>query len=327
MEKNSKIYVAGHAGLVGSAITQKLQSTGFHRLITRTKDELDLRNQHDVTLFFKKERPDFVFLTAARVGGILANINNPASFIYDNLAIAFNVIHAAYENNVKKLLFFGSSCVYPRSCPQPIREDYLMTGPLEPTNSAYAIAKIAGLSLCQAYNTQYGTQFISCMPTNLYGPGDTFDDQNSHVIPALIKRIYQASITNSPSVTIWGSGTPYREFLFIDDVARAALFLMERYTDLMPINIGTGDEITISDLAYLIKKIIGYPGKLTFDTQKPDGVPRKQLNSDRITTLGWQPEVSLEQGLKKTIAWYMQSQTDWQTHLTPPPSPFLQDTL
>lgn len=308
MQKNHKIYIAGHGGLVGSAIVQELQSQGYTNLIMRTNHELDLRDQQAVNQFFATEKPDYVFLAAARVGGIQANMNAPADFLYDNLAIELNVIHAAYTHGVKKLLFLGSSCIYPRMCPQPIKEEYLLTGELEKTNEGYAIAKIAGLKLCEFYNTQHGAQFISCMPTNLYGPRDNFDLQNSHVLPALIRKLYTAKKNNEPSVTIWGTGTVYREFLYIDDLADCCVFLMNNYQGNQPINVGTGQDITIADLAHTIKDIVGFEGELIFDTTKPDGTPRKLLNVERINQLGWYAQISLKQGIKKTL--------DWCTHHT-----------
>jgi len=306
MELHEKIYVAGHTGLVGSALVRKLKLHGYHNLIMRNQNELDLRNQEATNKFFRDERPAFVFLAAAQVGGIWANMNFPALFIYDNLAIELNVIHAAFNHTVKKLLFFGSSCIYPRLCPQPMREEYLMTGSFEPTNQPYAVAKIAGIELCQAYNKQYGIRFISCMPTNLYGPGDNFDEQHSHVIPGLIARMYRTKIMQQPMVTIWGTGTQLREFLFVDDLADAAIFLMNHYEDSLPINIGVGSDVTIAELAYLIKELINYPGKLFFDTTKPDGAPRKLLNVDRLGTLGWRAQTELAQGIHMTIISYIE---------------------
>ncbi|TET05919.1 GDP-L-fucose synthase [Candidatus Dependentiae bacterium] len=303
MDKNSKIYVAGHHGLVGSAILRKLNEK-FSNILVRTHNELDLRNQKAVEQFFQKEQPEYVFLAAAKVGGIKANLDYPASFIYDNLMINTNVIHAAYTYGVKKLLFLGSSCIYPRDCQQPIKEEYLLTGPLEKTNEPYAVAKIAGITLCHAYNCQYGTNFITCMPTNLYGPNDNFDEQSSHVLAALIKKIYAAYLLKNDSVVIWGTGNPYREFLYVDDLADAGLFLMEHYNGNGIVNIGTGTDIKIIDLAHLIKKIVGYNGEFTFDRTKPDGMPRKLLNSEIIRKLRWKPTYSLEEGIRKTVAWY-----------------------
>lgn len=303
MEKHARIYVAGHTGLVGSALIRRLQHAGYHNLLLRTHSELDLRNQQSVQQFFKQERPEYVFLAAARVGGILANTEYPASFLYDNLAIELNVIHAAYAANVKKLLFLGSSCIYPRNCPQPIKEQYLLSSELEKTNESYAIAKIAGLKLCEAYNRQYGTQFISVMPTNLYGPHDNFDLNSSHVIPALIRKCMHAKKNNDPYVTVWGTGTPYREFLYVDDLADACLFLMNEYTGTELINIGTGRDLSIAQLADVIKKGVGYNGAIQFDTSKPDGTPRKLLSVEKLSELGWSAPTSLEQGLQQTIRW------------------------
>lgn len=301
MEKNAKIYVAGHQGLVGSALMRALHEAGYANLITRTFSELDLRNQAAVTTFFAEERPEYVFLAAARVGGIVANATYPVDFLYDNLMIEANVIHAAHAFNVKKLLYLGSSCIYPRECPQPIKEEYLLTGPLEPTNEWYAIAKIAGLKLCQAYNKQYGTRFIMAMPTNLYGPGDTFHDTNSHVIPALMSRMYQAKLHNEPTVTVWGSGNVRREFLYVDDLAQALLVLMDRYDGAEWINVGTGQDCTIKEIAYAIQKAVEYKGELVFDASKPDGTPRKVLDVTRITSLGWHAKISLQDGLDRTM--------------------------
>jgi len=307
MEPNAKIYVAGHRGLVGSAIVRKLQNLGFNNIITRSSRELDLRNQKETELFFEKEKPEFVFLAAAKVGGIIANKEHPAQFIYDNLSIQTNVINSAYKYGAKKLLFLGSSCIYPKMCPQPIKEEYLLTGALEPTNDAYAVAKIAGIKMCQSYNKQYGTNFIAVMPTNLYGPNDNFDPVNSHVLPALIRKFYEAKQTKKPNVTIWGTGSPYREFLHVDDLADATVFLMQNYNGDKIINIGTGLDLTIADLAKKIKEVVGFEGELLFDTSKPDGTPKKQLNIDRIKTLGWEPKISLDEGIHQTIAWCMEN--------------------
>ncbi len=304
MDKDAKVYVAGHRGLVGSAIVRKLNQSGFTNIVMRSQNELDLRNQQAVNEFFLKEKPDYVFLAAAKVGGIWVNKQNPASFIYDNVAIELNVIDAAYRNNVKKLLFLGSSCIYPRECPQPIKEEYLLSSPLEPTNEGYAIAKIIGLKLCQAYNFQYGTNFISCMPTNLYGPGDNFNLDTSHVIPALIRKFFEATRDGKKEVVVWGSGAPYREFLYIEDLADACLFLMEHYNENEIINIGTGRDIMIKNLAERIRSIVGYEGSIAFDTRKPDGTPRKLLQVDKLTALGWDAPTSLDKGLKETISWY-----------------------
>lgn len=309
MSKNAQIYVAGHRGLVGSAIVRRLQQEGYTNLILKSSDELDLRNQQAVDDFFAHYTPDYVFLAAAKVGGIKANWDNPAPFMYDNIMIEANVIHSAYKHGVKKLLFLGSSCIYPRDCPQPMKEEYLLTGPLEITNDCYALAKITGIKMCQAYNKQYKTNFIACMPTNLYGPNDNFDLETSHVLPALLAKFYRAKETNAPSVVVWGTGKVYREFLHVDDLADAAFFLMEHYNGNDIVNIGTGKDLTILDLVYLIKKTIGYQGTITFDASKPDGTPRKLLNIDRITSMGWQPKISLEEGIKKTINWCNENNT------------------
>lgn len=303
MNKNAKIYIAGHTGLVGSAIVRKLQQDGYCNMVVRDSSALDLRNQQAVRIFFENEKPEYVFLAAAKVGGIWANMTYPAEFIYDNLMIELNIINAAYQAGVKKLLFLGSSCIYPRDCPQPIQEKYLLTSELEKTNEPYAIAKIAGISLCQSYNKQYGTNFIACMPTNLYGPGDNFHPKNSHVMPALIKRIYDAHQENKKEVVIWGTGEPYREFLYVDDLADAVMHLMHTYTSSEPINVGTGTDISIKDLAYLIAEVVGYTGDFIFDTTKPNGTLRKVLNVDRLTESGWQASTSLKDGIAKTIAW------------------------
>jgi GDP-L-fucose synthase len=300
----SRIYVAGHQGLVGSALTRVLAQHGCTKLITQTFTELDLRKQQAVYDFFEQERPELVFLAAAKVGGIQANVHYPADFIYDNIMIASNIINAAYHFKVTKLLFLGSSCIYPRTCQQPIKENYLLTGTLEPTNEPYALAKIAGLKLCQAYNRQYGTHFIACMPTNLYGPGDNFNQQTSHVIPALIRKFHEAKMNHDDQVVVWGSGAPYREFLFVDDLADALLFLMEHYDQHEPINVGFGTDLSIAQLAYLIKSVVGFKGTILFDNSKPDGTPRKFLDSTRLQELGWRPKISLEEGLHKTYAWF-----------------------
>lgn len=304
MEKDSKIYVAGHRGLVGSAIVRALQKQGFKNLVLKTRDELDLTNQQAVEDFFAKEKPKFVFLAAAKVGGIMANKTYPADFIYENLVIQNNIIHAAYKNSVKKLLFLGSSCIYPRLAPQPIKEEYLLTGPLEPTNEAYAIAKIAGLKMCEFFNQQYGTNYISVMPTNLYGPNDNFDLETSHMLPALIRKFHEAKINNAPTITLWGSGSPRRECLHVDDLADACVFLMNHYNDSKTINIGTGEDITIKELAELISDIVEYKGEITWDTSKPDGMPRKLLDVSRLHEQGWHHHIELADGLKETYTWY-----------------------
>ena len=300
MEKNSKIYIAGHRGLAGSAIVRKLKREGFENLLLRTSSELDLRDQQAVKEFFEKEKPEYVFLAAAKVGGINANNLYPADFIYDNLCIQNNVIHQSYKNGVKKLLFLGSSCIYPKNSEQPIKEEYLLSGYLEPTNDAYAIAKIAGIKLCQAYHKQYGCNFISAMPTNLYGPGDNYDLKNSHVLPALLRKFHEAKISNEPTVTVWGTGKPRREFLHVDDLASACFFLMQNYNDPAIINIGTGKDISIAEMAAMIKKISGYQGIIIFDTSMPDGTFRKLLDVSKLHSLGWQPNISFEQGVRKT---------------------------
>jgi GDP-L-fucose synthase len=304
MELDAKIYVAGHEGLVGGAIWRGLQAAGFKNLVGRSLPELDLRDQAAVTDFFDRERPEYVLLAAARVGGIRANSTFPADFIYDNLMIQANVIHQAYRHEVKKLLFLGSSCIYPRLCPQPIREDYLLDGKLEPTNEPYAVAKIAGIRMCQSYNRQYGTCFISVMPTNLYGPGDNFDLLDSHVIPALIRKFHQGKVTGAPAVPVWGSGTPRREFLYVDDLADACLFLMERYQDGEIINVGVGQDVQILELARLVAAVSGYQGQIALDPRYPDGTPRKLLDVSRITALGWRARTPLKEGLQKTYDWF-----------------------
>ncbi|PKN03402.1 GDP-fucose synthetase [Candidatus Dependentiae bacterium HGW-Dependentiae-1] len=307
MKRDAKIYVAGHTGLVGSAIMRRLQREGYTNVLTRTASELDLRDQKAVNALFEKERPEFIFLAAARVGGIKANWEQPAQFIYDNLLISANIIHAAYVYGAKKLLFLGSSCIYPRDCPQPIKEEYLLTGPLETTNDAYAMAKIAGIKMCQSYNRQYGTNFIACMPTNLYGPFDNFDLNSSHVLPALIAKFHAAKRDNKSEVVIWGSGTPYREFLYVDDLADAVLYLMRNYTGSEIVNIGTGRDNTILEVAKIIQDVVGFKGTLTFDATKPDGTPRKLLNVDRLKNAGWQAPTSLQDGIAKTYAWCLQT--------------------
>jgi GDP-L-fucose synthase len=298
MEKSSKIFVAGHRGMVGSAIVRKLNADGYHSLILRTSGELDLRNQHLVEKFFESEKPEYVFLAAAKVGGIMANNTYRADFLYDNLLIESNVIHQSYKQGVKKLLFLGSSCIYPKLAPQPLKENYLLSGILEETNEPYAIAKIAGLKLCENYRRQYGCDFISAMPTNLYGPNDNYDLKSSHVVPALMRKFHEAKISGSTSVEIWGTGTPLREFLHVDDLAGACLFLMRNYSDLGFVNVGTGHEISISDLAFLIKNVVGFTGKISFDSTKPDGTPRKLMDVSVLKKLGWSYTIELEEGLK-----------------------------
>jgi GDP-L-fucose synthase len=298
MDKAAKIYIAGHRGMVGSAIIRVLQSNGFTNLIYRTSSELDLRNQSDVNAFFSNEQPEYVFLAAAKVGGIQANNCYRAEFLYDNLMISTNIIHASYQNDVKKLLFLGSSCIYPKLAPQPLKEDYLLSGFLEPTNEPYAIAKIAGIKMCETYYDQYGCNYISAMPTNLYGPNDNYDLNNSHVLPALIRKFHTAKVENLKSVEIWGTGSPLREFLHVDDLAEACLFLMENYTDKQFVNLGSGTEISIKNLALLVKDIVGFNGELTFNTDKPDGTPRKLMDVTKLMKAGWKYSIKLEDGIK-----------------------------
>lgn len=299
MEKDSKIYIAGHRGMVGSAIQRRLTAAGFHRFITRTSSELDLRNQAAVAAFFEEEKPEFVFLAAAKVGGIVANNTYRGEFIYENLMIQNNVIHHAYKAGVKKLMFLGSSCIYPKLAPQPLKEEYLLTGPLEPTNEPYAIAKIAGIEMCDAYRAQYGCNFISVMPTNLYGPNDNYDLNNSHVLPALLRKIHEAHLNNTPEVNIWGTGTPKREFLHADDMADACFYLMQHYDEKGLVNIGVGDDISIGDLAKLICRIVGYEGQLTFDHSKPDGTPRKLMDVGKLHGYGWKASIGLQEGIEQ----------------------------
>ncbi|MGA9648715.1 GDP-L-fucose synthase [Pedobacter sp.] len=297
MKKNAKIYVAGHRGMVGSAIYRKLQKEGYTNLLTRTSAELDLRNQQAVTDFFASEKPEYVFLAAAKVGGIVANNTYRADFLFENLAIQNHVIHNAYLNGVEKLMFLGSSCIYPKMAPQPLKEEYLLTGLLEETNEPYAIAKIAGIKMCDAYRDQYGCNFISVMPTNLYGYNDNYHPQNSHVLPALIRKVHEAKINNEKQVTVWGSGAPMREFLFADDLADACYFLMESYNEPNLINIGVGHDLTIKDLALLIKEVIGFDGELVFDASKPDGTPRKLMDVEKLHSLGWKHKIELKEGI------------------------------
>ena len=302
MNKSDKIYIAGNSGLVGSALLRLLVKRGFNNIITRTSSELDLCEQGAVRDFFATEKPQYVFLAAAKVGGIMANQTYPAEFIYNNLAIQNNIIHESYKNNIEKLLFLGSSCIYPKHALQPILEEYLLTGILEPTNEPYAVAKIAGIRLCQSYTRQYGCRFISVMPTNLYGPGDHYNIQNSHVLPALIRKFHEAKINNEETVTIWGSGSPRREFLHVDDAAEACLFLMETYDEPEIINVGIGKDNTISEMALLINEVTAFKGKLVFDNSRPDGMLRKLLNVDRINAMGWHSSISLEEGIRSTYA-------------------------
>ena len=298
MRKDSKIYIAGHNGMVGSAIVRNLKTKGFNNIITKSSKELDLRNQQEVNNFFVQEKPEYVFLAAAKVGGIVANNTYKAEFIYDNLAIELNIINAAHNNKVNKLLFLGSSCIYPKFAPQPMKEEHLLTGILEPTNEAYAIAKIAGIKMCEAYREQYNDNFISVMPTNLYGVGDNYDLQNSHVLPAMIRKFHEAKQNNSDNVEIWGTGSPKREFLYADDLADACVYLMQTYNEREFVNIGVGEDISIKDLAFKVKEIIGFDGDLVFDTTKPDGTPRKLLDVSKLTKLGWKAKINLEEGIK-----------------------------
>jgi GDP-L-fucose synthase len=318
MDKGAKIYVAGHRGLVGSAIVRRLRAEGYTNLLLRTSKELDLRNLTAVADFFAQEKPEFVFLAAARVGGIVANNSYPADFIYDNLMIQNNVIHQSYLSGVARLLFLGSSCIYPKLAPQPLKEEFLLTGPLEPTNDAYAVAKIAGITMCRAYNRQHGTRFIAAMPTNLYGPGDNFDLEKSHVLPALIRKFHEAKLAGEDTVTIWGTGTPYREFLHVDDLAEACRFLMnlpeDRYSSLLThhsspalINIGSGEEVTIKELALLVKEAVGFEGSLVFDTSKPDGTPRKLCDVSKLHQLGWRHRTGLEDGIRDVYQWFKEN--------------------
>jgi GDP-L-fucose synthase len=301
MEKSAKIYIAGHRGMVGSAIESKLRSEGYHNIIARTSSELDLRNQQAVNAFFNLDKPDYVILAAAKVGGIHANNTYRAEFIYDNLMMEANIIHASHVNKVKKLLFLGSSCIYPKMAPQPLKEEYLLSGYLESTNQSYAIAKIAGIEMCDSYRAQYGCNFISAMPTNLYGTNDNYHPENSHVLSALIRRIILAKKNNDPSVVIWGTGTPRREFMHVDDLADACYFLLQNYNQAGLVNIGWGEDVTIKDLATLITSEFGYTGSLEFDTTKPDGTPRKLMDTSKLTNLGWKPSIKLEEGIRRTI--------------------------
>jgi len=304
MEKKAKIFVAGHRGMVGSAIVRKLQEKGFNTIISRTSAELDLRNQADVEEFFRREKPEYVFLAAAKVGGILANNTYRAEFLYDNLLIESNIIHSAYKNNVKKLLFLGSSCIYPKLAPQPLKEESLLTGLLESTNEPYAIAKITGIKLCEAYRDQYGCNFISAMPTNLYGQGDNYHPRNSHVIPGLIRRFHEAKMNKEDTVEVWGTGSPLREFLYVDDLADACLFLMEQYDGKLFVNIGTGTDISIKELTELIKEVVGFEGRIVFDSSKPDGTLRKLMDTGRLNNMGWKYSIPLREGLVKTYDFF-----------------------
>lgn len=307
MNFDSKIFIAGHNGLVGSAIVRALKSQNYENLIMRSRQELDLLDQRAAADFFAQEKPEYVFLAAAKVGGIYANNSHPADFIFENLQVQNNVIHSAYLSGVKKLLFLGSSCIYPKNCPQPIKEEYLLTGELEPTNEPYAIAKIAGVKMCQSFNRQYEANFISVMPTNLYGPNDNFDLNSSHVLPALLRKFHEAKISNAEKVTVWGTGIPRREFLHVDDLAEACIFLMNNYNNPEIINIGSGEDVSIKHLSEIIKKITGFRGKIEFDTEKPDGTMKKLLNVSKINALGWKAKIGLEKGLKDTYDWYIKN--------------------
>lgn len=304
MEKNAKIYIAGHRGMVGSAILRRLQKEGFTNFALRTSKELDLRDQQAVRTFFEKEQPEYVFLAAAKVGGIHANNTYKAEFLFDNLMIECNIIHQSYLNGVRKLAFLGSSCIYPKFAPQPMKEDALLTGSLEPTNEPYAIAKIAGIKLCQAYRDQYGCNYISLMPTNLYGPNDNYDLQNAHVLPALIRKFYEAKVEGKKSVEVWGTGAPKREFLHVDDLADASYFLMENYNEPGIVNVGTGTDLTIRELAEMVKEAVGFTGELVFNTDKPDGTPRKLMDTSKLTSMGWSPGISLQDGVRNVTHAY-----------------------
>lgn len=310
MEKSSKIYVAGHKGLVGSAITRKLQELGYTNLILKTREELDLLDQKAVNEFYVNEKPEYVFVAAAKVGSIMANKTQKADFIYENLQIECNLIHGAFEAKVDKLLFLGSTCIYPKMCPQPIKEEYLLTGPLEESNDAYAVAKIAGMKMCHDYKEQYGVNFISAMPTNLYGYNDNFDLQNAHVLPMLMRKFHEAKINNQPEVIAWGTGSPFREFLFVDDLADALVFLMNNYDENQFVNVGTGEEVSIKRLTEMIKEVTGYGGQIVWDKTKPDGTPRKLCDVSRLHALGWKHKVSLEDGLKLTYDWFVKNYND-----------------
>ncbi|MGA1346138.1 MAG: GDP-L-fucose synthase family protein [Ilumatobacteraceae bacterium] len=305
LDRDAPVYVAGHRGLVGAAIVRHLEAEGFTRILTATRDQVDLRSQSEVSHWFKANRPQYVFLVAGTVGGILANSTRPAEFIYDNMMIHGTVVHSAYETGVEKLLYLGSSCIYPRHATQPITEDQLLTGPLEQTNEWYAIAKIAGIKLCQAYRRQYGCDFVSAMPTNLYGPGDNFDLTSSHVIPALIRKFHDARVSGGDRVEVWGTGSAYREFLHVDDLARACLFLLERYSDDTHINVGTGVDLSIKELAETIRSVVHPDAEIAWDTSKPDGTPRKLLDVSKLRGLGWEPEVTLADGLRSTYEWFL----------------------
>ena len=305
MNKDDKIYVAGHRGMVGSAIKRRLGKEGYTNIIVKTSKELDLTNQAKVDEFFSVEKPDYVFLAAAKVGGIMANIESPGQFIYDNLMISTNVIHAAYKNNVKKLMFLGSSCIYPRNCPQPMKEEYLLDGKLEPTNEAYALAKISGLKMCEYYNKQYNTNFISVMPSNIYGENDNFSKESSHVVAALIRKFHEAKVANNEVVEIWGTGKARREFIYVDDVADACVYLMNEYSEDQHVNIGTGEDVSIKELAEIINEVIGFKGRIEFNTDKPDGMPRKLCDVSKLHSLGWNHRVNLKEGIAKSYKWFI----------------------
>lgn len=305
MNRDSKVFVAGHRGLVGSAIVRRLQDDGHEDILTRSRTELDLTDRRAVDEFFAAEKPEYVFLAAAKVGGILANATYPADFLRENLYVELNVIEAAHRHGTRKLLLLGSSCIYPKFAPQPMKEEYLLTGELEPTNEPYAIAKIAGIKLCDAYRAQHGADFISCMPTNLYGPGDNFDLQSSHVLPALIRKFHEAKEAAAPTVTVWGTGSPRREFLYVDDLADACVFLMRNYSEPGTINVGVGEDLSISELADLVREVVGYEGEIVHDTSKPDGTPRKLLDVSRINDLGWRAKTPLRNGIERTYEWYL----------------------
>ena len=307
MDRTDRIFVAGHQGLVGSALVRRMQAQGFENLLLRPRASLDLENQQEVNAFFDEERPDYVFLAAAKVGGIMANDTYPAEFIRSNLVIQMNVIEAARRTGVRKLLFLGSSCIYPKHAEQPIREEALLQGPLEPTNEAYAVAKIAGIKMCQSYNRQFGTNFVSVMPTNLYGPNDNFDLMGSHVLPALMRKFHEAKESGSSQVAVWGSGRVYREFLHVDDMADACLFVMQHHDGSQILNIGCGRDVTIAEVAHLVKETVGFDGEIVFDTSKPDGTPRKLLDVSRLFALGWRPRIDLRSGLAETYAWFQQN--------------------
>lgn len=307
MDKNAKIFVAGHRGMVGSAIVRRLQETGYNNLVLKTRQELDLLDQNAVRAFFEAEKPEYVVDAAAKVGGIKANMDHLAEFLYENTLIQNNIIWSAKETGVKKLLFLGSSCIYPRECPQPIKEDYLLTGSLEQTNEGYAIAKISGLKLCEYLYVQHGLKFISAMPTNLYGQNDNFDPESSHVLPGLMGRMHKAKLEDTPEFTVWGTGTPRREFLYVDDLADAAVWMLESYDNRQFLNVGTGEDITIRELAETLQRVIGYQGKLVFDTSKPDGTPRKLLDVSRLHDAGWKHKIIFEEGVKRTYDWYLEN--------------------